>query len=127
MGDIERRIAHLELLRKQNWNGNDFSLCDDAESNQMIQYCFLHFEALSKIKRENKLKSMQTKWTSKEKAEYGLLRKAASRYFDAHTTKEFDENGHESGAQSTAEKTALEEGFLSFLQEIYMEELPSTT
>ena len=33
------RFEHLQKLQKQNWQGSDFSLCDDATSGFMEGWC----------------------------------------------------------------------------------------
>jgi len=114
--EMEERIAHLEQLKKQNWQGTDFSLCDDITSSYMQAICADHFESFAKINRKKKLMLIQAKWTAAEKADYALLRKAAERFFDYMTENEVDQSGLARNAVTTEEQGALEEEFMVILQ-----------
>jgi len=123
--EIEYRVTHLERLKRENWKGTDFSLCDDITSGLMQGYCAEHIENFSKIKRNQKLKDIQVKWSDSEKAAYVLLRKAADRFFAARGGNEVDQSGTARAAMVTEEEASLEEELLHLLQELHLGKLPS--
>jgi len=114
--EMEERVTHLEKLRKKNWQGTDFSLCDDITSGVMQGYCADHFENFAKIKRNKKIKDIQASWSKAELADYALLRQAADHYIQAHVENEVDESGTARGALAIEAQAYLEDEFLAVLE-----------
>lgn len=125
--EMEERIAHLDRLRKQNWRGTDFSLCDDITSGLMQSHCAGHFENFAKIKRGKQLKEIQATWSEAEKADYVVLRKATDRYINIRIEFEIDESGTARGAILTEQQAAMEDEFMNILQELQRGKLPKYT
>lgn len=123
--EMEERITHLEQLRKKNWQGTNFSLCDDITSGLMQGYCASHFENFEKIKRNKKLKAIQADWSKAELADYVLLRKAADHYIQTHVEYEVDESGTARVAIAVEAEAYLEDEFLSILHALNRGKLPS--
>lgn len=118
LAEMEYRVNHLERLRVQNWQGNDFSLCDDITSRLMQGYCASHLEDFSKIKRKNDLLEIQSKWSQAEIASYASLRKASDQYFDSHSENEVDQSGTAGTAMMIEARSALERELLDILKKL---------
>jgi uncharacterized protein YecT (DUF1311 family) len=125
--EMEGRVAHLEGLLVQKWQGKDFSLCDDITSGLMQGYCADHFDNFDRDKREKRLELIQKKWPAAEKSAFALLEAAASRYFNARVENEVDQMGTARAALATEENAALQERFVSLLQELNAGKLPKAS
>lgn len=123
--EMEERITHLEQLRKTNWQGTNFSLCDDITSGLMQGYCASHFENFEKIKRNKKLKAIQADWSKAELADYVQLRQATDLFIQAHVENEVDESGTARAAMAIEAEAYLEDEFLSVLYALNRGKLPS--
>ena len=116
--EIEGRVDHLETLRKADWQGTDFSLCDDITSGYMQGFCAQHAENLRKPKRALALRKLLAAWTAAKKNDYVLLRQAADKYFRACVDNEVEQLGSASNAFEIEEQEGLEDEFLRILQDI---------
>jgi len=122
--EIEGRVKHLAELRVQNWQGNTFSLCDDATSGYLAGSCADHANKFALIKRDKKLGRIQSKWTGADKKEYSILKKVADQYFDIHAENEVDQSGTARAALSIADTSSQEENFQKTLEMLESGKLP---
>ncbi len=123
--EVEGRVEHLQKLKEQNWQGRDFSLCDDITSGFMQGHCTAHEQRFSDIKRKNTLTILTAKWSAEDKAAYNSLRKAADRFFEARTDNEVDLSGTARSAFIIEERASLEDDFADSLQKIGRGEIPN--
>lgn len=114
----ESRVIHLEQLRKQKWDGSDFSLCDNISSSFMLAVCATHNDSISARKRDEKLKDIEAKWSDSEKTGYLALRQAADRYFARQFEAADAQDGTASHAEAIEERAALEDEFFKLLQDL---------
>jgi uncharacterized protein YecT (DUF1311 family) len=125
--EMEGRIKHLEDLKAQNWQGTNFSLCDDITSGYMQGFCANHLEKFESAKREKKLGSIQTKWTKSDKNEFKALSNAAYSYFDIHVENEVEQSGTAHTAMYINDKAAQEDAFIKTLDGLEKKSLPKYT
>jgi uncharacterized protein YecT (DUF1311 family) len=114
--EIEGRVQHLENLREKKWQGNNFSLCDDATSGYLAGFCAEHNNRFAATIRADKIARIQAKWAPADKNEYAILRKAADQYFEARSDNEVDQSGTDRAAMVIEEMSLQEEGFISTLE-----------
>jgi uncharacterized protein YecT (DUF1311 family) len=116
----ENRVIHLNELMKQDWQGTDFSICDDHTSSYMSGECSGHRANLGAEKRKEEHNEIVSTWLESEKARYQesylTLRNAASKYFDKRSSLEIDGTGTLRATLSIAEEEALKESDLKLLQ-----------
>lgn len=122
--EVEGRVNHLSTLKTQNWQGNDFSLCDDITSGYMAGYCADHRSKFESMAREAQLDRIQSKWTSADHREYDRLRKMAVQYFDTHSECEVEQSGTARMAMFIEDTQALEEEFKNTLDLLEKGKLP---
>ena len=122
--EIEGRVNHLAALKAQNWQGNDFSLCDDITSGYMAGFCADHTSKFASMAREEQLDRIQSKWTSADHREYDRLRKTAVQYFDTHSEHEVEQSGTARTAMFIEDTQALEEEFKNTLDLLEKGKLP---
>ncbi|HEX3092390.1 MAG TPA: hypothetical protein VHW72_07200, partial [Candidatus Angelobacter sp.] len=51
-GDDAGRVYQLDRLKKQNWTGNNFSVCDHSSGSEMYEQCAILTERFDKIERD---------------------------------------------------------------------------
>ena len=125
--EMEYRVTHLEELRRKNWKGSDFSVCDDITSGLMQGVCAGHLERFEEVKRSETIKMIQSKWSEKDMCAFASLRKAADRYFNTRVEYEVDQSGTARVAMAVEEEAALEEEFLVILKNLDRKGLPSSS
>ena len=125
--EIEGRVRHLAKLKAQNWQGNNFSLCDDATSGYLAGFCADHENRFASIKRSERLDVVQSKWTSVEMKEYSVLKKIADQYFDIHAEKEVCQSGTARAALSIADTSGQEEKFIKTMELLEKGKLPKSS
>jgi uncharacterized protein YecT (DUF1311 family) len=114
--EIEGRVEHLDKLKKQNWQGKNFSLCDDATSGYLAGFCANHADNFASMVRAEKIYRIQAKWTSADEKEYAILKKAADQYFAIRAENEVPRGGTAYSAMFIAEKASQEEAFIKTLE-----------
>jgi len=122
--EVQGRVEHLEELKKQNWQGHDFSICDDITSGYMQGMCAAHVERIADVERENQVRELISKWSNNDKTAYNVLRKAADRFFNTREENEIDLSGTGRAAFQIEERASLEEDFIETLKKIDRGEAP---
>ncbi|OPY80636.1 MAG: hypothetical protein A4E65_01409 [Syntrophorhabdus sp. PtaU1.Bin153] len=122
--EVEGRVLHLEKLKDKNWQGNNFSLCDDITSGYMAGFCADHANRFASGRRAKRLDKIQSKWTGADKKEYDILRIIAIRYFDIHAENEVDRSGTAGTASSIEDTSSQEEAFTKTLEILEHKKLP---
>ena len=57
-GDDTGRVYQLDRLKKQNWTGNNFSVCDHSSGREMYEQCAILSERFDKIERDQKFNEL---------------------------------------------------------------------
>lgn len=109
--EIEGRVNHLAELKAKNWQGNNFSLCDDITSGYMAGFCADHRSRFTSQARDQQLGKIQSGWSNADQKEYARLRRVALQYFDVHAENEVDQSGTARAALSIEDTQAQEEDF----------------
>ena len=53
-GDDAGRVYQLDRLKKLNWAGNNFSVCDHSSGREMYEQCAILSERFDKVDRDQK-------------------------------------------------------------------------
>jgi uncharacterized protein YecT (DUF1311 family) len=122
--EMEGRVMHLAELRERNWQGEDFSLCDDITSGYMAGFCADHGEKFATQKRPKRLNAIQAGWSAADMEEFAILRTTADRYFQVHAENEVDQSGTARAALSIADTASQEEQFAGILELLEKRSLP---
>ncbi len=122
--EVEGRVIRLEDLREKNWQGKNFSLCDDVSSGYLAGFCADHANKFTSRKRSRQTDRLQAKWNNADRKEYGLLRKTADQYFDIRSENEVDQSGTARAALSIGETSSQEEEFIRTLEKLEQKKLP---
>ena len=61
-GDDAGRVYQLDRLKKQNWVGNNFSVCDHSSGREMYEQCAILSERFDKIERDKKFNELIAAW-----------------------------------------------------------------
>jgi uncharacterized protein YecT (DUF1311 family) len=116
-------LAHLQKLKKENWQGQDFSPCDDITSGAAMGFCEAHDAKLADTARKAKLAGIAAHWPSAEHKAFAALEKAKNTFAD----NEVDMSGTARGALSIAAREAEDGQFLATLEKVISGDLPSTS
>ncbi len=116
--EIEGRVDHLTKLRAENWQGNDFSLCDDITSGYMAGFCADHANRFASRTRMERLERLQSRWSGADRREFALLRKTSLQYFEIHSGNEVDQSGTARAALSIEDAAAREDDFMETLEKL---------
>jgi hypothetical protein len=111
-------IAHLQKLKNENWQGQDFSPCDDITSGAAMGFCAAHEEKLADAAREAKLADITAHWSGAEHDTFAALKKAMNDYVEAKADNEVDMSGTARGVLSVDAKEEEEERFLATLERL---------
>ena len=122
--EVEGRVKHLAELKAKNWQGSDFSICDDITSGYMQGFCADHQDKFASAKRDEKLVAIQDKWTKADMKEFAALSKVADSYFDIRTDKEVDQTGTGRAAFTIEETAAQKDFFLKTLEDLERGAIP---
>jgi uncharacterized protein YecT (DUF1311 family) len=120
-------LAHLQGLKNENWQGQDFSPCDDITSGAAMGFCEAHEAKLADAARKTKLAGMMTHWPDAKRQAFAALEKAKSAYAEAVADNEVDMSGTARGALSIAAQESEEEQFLATLEKIMSGDMPSAS
>ncbi|MEE9913723.1 MAG: DUF1311 domain-containing protein [Deltaproteobacteria bacterium] len=122
--EIEGRVKHLAELKAKNWQGSDFSFCDDITSGYMQGFCADHHDQFASVKRNERLGEIQGKWTKADRKAFAELSKIADNYFDVHVDQEVDQTGSGRAALAIGELAVQKDFFLKTLEELDRGTLP---
>lgn len=120
-------LAHLQKLKNENWQGQDFSPCDDITSGAAMGFCEAHGAKLASAARKAKIAGITAHWPSAERKAFAALEKAKNAYATAVADNEVDMSGTARGALSIAAREAEDEQFLVTLEKVISGNLPSVS
>jgi len=122
-GDSAGRVYQLDRLRKANWAGDNFSVCDHSSGRELYEQCAILQGRFDQDEREQKLKELSAKWSPREhKALHVLLKEAAS-FFKTQASYGVDLEA----TFEIQEETFLWNNFLSMLEQFERGELPKSS
>lgn len=80
-GDDAGRVYQLDRLKKQNWAGNNFSVCDHSSGREMYEQCAILSERFDKIERDQKFEDLISAWKAPEKKAFRTFMGEADRFY----------------------------------------------
>jgi len=81
-GDDAGRVYQLDRLKKQNWAGNNFSVCDHSSGREMYEQCAILSERFDKIERDQKFNDLIAGWKPAEKKAFHTFMEEANRFYE---------------------------------------------
>lgn len=120
-------LAHLQKLKSEDWQGEDFSPCDDITSGAAMGFCEAHDAKLASAARNAKLAGITARWSGAEQKDFAALEKAKNAYAAAVADNEVDMSGTARGALSIAAREAEDERFLATLEKVISGSLPQAS
>src|SRR5579859_6342289 len=80
-GDDAGRVYQLDRLKKQNWAGNNFSVCDHSSGRELYEQCAILSERFDKIERDQKFNQLTAQWTPRQQKAFRAFMQEADRFF----------------------------------------------
>ncbi len=119
-GDAAGRVHQLDRLKKANWTGNNFSICDHSSGRELYEQCAILQERFDKIEREQKLNELTSAWSARERKAFHSFWAEAGNFFHVQAR-----NGvNLEGTFEIQEEIFLRNGLLSTLEQFERGELP---
>jgi hypothetical protein len=119
-GDDAGRVYQLDRLKKQNWAGNNFSVCDHSSGREMYEQCAILSERFDKIERDQKFNELTSAWKPAEKKAFHTFIEEANRFYEVQA-----KNGvNLEGTFEIQEEIFFKNNLLSALQAFERGELP---
>ncbi len=114
---IDGRVKHLYRLRQQNWQGNDFSWCDDVTSGVAQGQCAMHDERVGQEQRDTQLATLADAWRTGPSADrFRLLQASVEAFIDRRTGEEIERSGTAQLAMVVGEESQLRQQFVNDLK-----------
>jgi hypothetical protein len=119
-GDDTGRVYQLDRMRKSNWTGNNFSVCDHSSGREMYEQCAILSERFDKIERDQKFNELISAWKPAEKKAFHALMEEANRFYEIQA-----KNGvNLEGTFAVQEEIFFKRNLLSALEAFERGELP---
>jgi len=119
-GDDAGRVYQLDRLKKQNWTGNNFSVCDHSSGREMYEQCAILTERFDKIERDQKFNALIAAWKPAEKRAFHTLMEEANKFYEVQA-----KNGvNLEGTFEVQEEIFFKNNLLSALEAFERGELP---
>src|SRR5712672_47977 len=119
-GDDTGRVYQLDRLKKQNWAGNNFSVCDHSSGREMYEQCAILSERFDKIERDQKFNELTAGWKPAEKKAFHTFMEEANRFYEIQA-----KNGvNLEGTFEIQEEIFFKKNLLSSLEAFERGELP---
>ncbi|MGZ4889391.1 MAG: hypothetical protein ACXWBH_09440, partial [Candidatus Angelobacter sp.] len=120
-GDDAGRVYQLDRLKKQNWAGNSFSVCDHSSGREMYEQCAILSERFDKIERDQKFNELIAEWKPAEKKAFHTFMEEANRFYEIQA-----KNGvNLEGTFEVQEEIFFKRNLLSSLEAFERGELPN--
>src|SRR5690349_13268080 len=81
-GDAAGRVYQLDRLKKGNWTGDNFSVCDHSSGREMYEQCAILSERFDKIERDQKFNELTSAWKPAGKKAFHAFMEEANRLFE---------------------------------------------
>jgi hypothetical protein len=119
-GDAAGRVYQLDRLKKANWIGDNFSVCDHSSGREMYEQCAILQERFDKVERDQKFNELISAWKASEKKAFHVLLQGANRFFKVQAAKGVNLEG----TFEIQEEIFLRNNLLSALEGFERGELP---
>jgi hypothetical protein len=122
-GDAAGRVHQLDRLKKMNWAGDNFSICDHSSGRELYEQCAILSERFDAIERNKKFNELIEKWAPRQQKAFHVFMQEADRFFKVQAT-----NGiNLAGTFEVQEEAFLRNNLLASLQEFERGELPKAS
>ncbi|HEY1527727.1 MAG TPA: hypothetical protein VGH51_15955 [Candidatus Angelobacter sp.] len=119
-GDDAGRVYQLNRLKKSNWAGDNFSVCDHSSGREMYEQCAILSERFDKIERDEKFNQLISAWTAPQKKAFHTFMQEVDRFVKVQAT-----NGvNLEGTFEIQEEIFIRNNLLSSLEGFERGELP---
>ena len=113
-------MHQLDRLKKANWTGNNFSICDHSSGHELYEQCAILQERFDKIERDQKLNELTSAWSARDRKAFHSFLAEAENFFHVQAS-----NGvNLEGTFEIQEEIFLKNGLLSALEQFERGELP---
>jgi hypothetical protein len=119
-GDAAGRVHQLDRLKKMNWAGSNFSVCDHSSGREFYEQCAILSERFDKIERDQKFAELASKWTPPQQKAFQVFMQEADKFFKIEANNSVDLTG----TFEVQEEAFFRNGLLSNLQQFERGELP---
>ena len=122
-GDDTGRVYQLDRLKKQNWTGNNFNVCDHSSGREMYEQCAILSERFDKVERDQKFNELTAAWKPADKKAFKTFMEEANKFYEIQA-----KNGvNLEGTFEIQEEIFFKNNLLSSLQAFERGELPNYT
>ena len=119
-GDDAGRVHQLDRLKKQNWTGTNFSVCDHSSGREMYEQCAILTERFDKIERDQKFNELIAGWKPADKKALHTFMEEANKFYEIQA-----KNGvNLEGTFEIQEEIFFKNNLLSALEAFERGELP---
>jgi len=119
-GDDAGRVYQLDRLKKSNWAGNNFSVCDHSSGREMYEQCAILSERFDKVERDQKFNQLISAWKLSEKKAFRTFMQEANRFYEIQA-----KNGvNLEGTFEIQEEIFFKRNLLTALEQFERGELP---
>jgi hypothetical protein len=122
-GDDAGRVYQLDRLKKQNWAGNNFSVCDHSSGREMYEQCAILSERFDKIERDQKFNELIAAWKPAEKKAFHTFMDEAYKFYEVQAK----DGVNLEGTFEIQEEIFFKNNLLSSLEAFERGELPNYT
>ena len=122
-GDDAGRVYQLDRLKKQNWAGNNFNVCDHSSGRELYEQCAILGERFDKIERDQKFNELTAAWKPADKKAFQAFMTEANRFFEVQAKNAVNLEG----TFEIQEEIFFKNNLLSSMQALERGELPNYT
>ena len=116
--EYDRRVTHLATLRDRNWQGRDFSYCDDIDPGLGSGFCASHKAALARPQREAAQRALIARWSPEQRLAYEPLRRAFEEFVAASAGGDLARGGSSYASLRNRLEQGLRDQFADMLQRL---------
>jgi len=116
--EYDRRVIHLANLRERNWQGRNFSYCDDIEPGLGTGLCASHRAALARPQREAAQRALIARWSAEQRTAYEPLRRAFEEFVAASKEGDLARGGSSHASLQGRLEQGLRDQFADMLQRL---------
>jgi uncharacterized protein YecT (DUF1311 family) len=116
--EYDRRVTRLAALRDRNWQGRDFSWCDDIDPGLVTGLCASHRAALARPQREAAQRALIARWSPGQRTAYEPLRRAFEEFVAASAAGDLASGGSSYASLRNRLEQGLRDQFADMLQRL---------
>ena len=119
-GDAAGRVHQLDRLKKENWTGDNFSICAHSSGHELYEQCAILQERFDQIERDQKFDELTVDWSARDRKAFHSFLAQAEEFFHVQAM-----NGvNLEGTFEVSEEAFLKNGLLAALEQFERGELP---